>query len=117
MAADCIKLPHVRRNKKPAVDENRDDVYYWGFGRRSINGALVLNSSGGCALQMMHWFGCDPIILVGCDCMMVPGEGKEMHGNVFKDKQAKARGDFAQTRGGGQRAEDSVDKAPIAIRR
>jgi len=90
MSADCIKLPSIRRNKKPLVESDRDDIYYWGFGRRSINGALVLNSSGGCALQMLHWMGCNPVILVGCDCMMIPDKSdRKLHSNIFKDKQAR----------------------------
>ncbi|MFH2047757.1 MAG: hypothetical protein ABIK92_21740 [Pseudomonadota bacterium] len=85
--APCVKLQMMRRNKTPIA--NGTDTYYWGFGNRNINGALLHNSSGGCALQVLHWMGCNPIILVGCDCMLVPQPGRnEFRSNVFLDKQA-----------------------------
>lgn len=87
MRAPCVKLRLMRKNRVPLA--NGEDTYFWGFGNRHHSGALLHNSSGGCALQMLHWMGCNPIILVGCDCMLVLQSGRnDFRSNVFLDKQA-----------------------------
>jgi hypothetical protein len=88
MKAECTKICLMRKKRFHEIQP--PNTYYFGFGRRTILGALLHNSSGGSALQLLHWMGCNPIILVGCDCALIErNELKELKGNVFGDKQAK----------------------------
>jgi hypothetical protein len=87
-AKGCVKLAPIRKRKHAGHLAKQKDVYYFGFGKRNkVLGSLNLMNSGGLALQALSLFGCNPIFLVGCDCELIR-DGTEVHGNIFKDKQA-----------------------------
>jgi hypothetical protein len=92
IVAKCLKFPGIKitslkfaKSHKKIVDW--DTTFFLQYGRRRRDGINLFKShSGGLALQIAAFLGCNPIILVGCDCCLFQ-DGKEYRGNVFKDKQ------------------------------
>lgn len=90
-----IKVVSQRKKGRTECDPNT--TYLYGFGKLNAgkhhgNNFRIMHS-GGLALQLAIKLGCNPIVMVGCDCRIFPVDGQEQeyHGhrsNIFKDKQA-----------------------------
>jgi hypothetical protein len=90
------KILPFKEHKQTGNDN--DTTYYFQTGKLSVGVDDVacrmrIMNTGGLALQAAIILGCDPIVMVGCDCRFFTGVPTEKKcrgykGNMFEDKQA-----------------------------
>lgn len=92
---DGIKLVPRRKGIR-GMEAVSDSTYYYGFGRLDNlkTNQIQLMHSGGLALQLAIRLGCNPVVLVGCDCRTFKvGYTEKRYGghrsNIFRDKMAE----------------------------
>lgn len=107
---ECISFDGIklvpRRRGITCMEGDGDRTYHYGFGRLANlkTNQIQLMHSGGLALQLAIRLGCDPVVLVGCDCRTFKvGYTEKRYGghrsNIFRDKAAERalkRGDMIQ---------------------
>ncbi len=94
---DGVKLVPRRKGFDSMLIDD-DKAYFFGFGRlnKANPNTIRLMHSGGMALQLAIRLGCDPIILVGCDCRLFDMTEEdeaayEYKSNIFKKGDRKDR--------------------------
>jgi hypothetical protein len=97
---ECIQFkgPKITSHRKNRAHMARPSLFFHGFSKLSATksqpGNVRLMHSGGIALQVAIKLGCNPIVLVGCDCRMFKVDGQDVKfggykSNVFEDKQLR----------------------------
>lgn len=82
-----IKCAPIKRKKQTEIPKDTTYFYNYGHGLDKIN-SLAHGHTGVHALCLAVLLGCDPILLVGCDCRLFRING-EWRSNRCKDKQAE----------------------------
>lgn len=92
----CYAGPKITSRRKGRIKLSTDSTYIFGFKKKdgvaNKDGNLRLMHSGGLALQIAYTLGCNPIVLVGCDCRIFKVDGQDVkykgyRSNIFADKQ------------------------------
>lgn len=92
----CFAGPKITSRRKGRVELSPASSYLFGFKKKdgvaNKDGNVRLMHSGGIALQVAYTMGCNPIVLVGCDCRIFQVNGQDVRykgfrSNIFADKQ------------------------------
>jgi hypothetical protein len=97
---ECVAYPgpKITIRRKTRMDLAGPSTYFFGFKKKqgiaNKDGNLRLMHSGGLALQIAYTMGCNPIVLVGCDCRIFAVQGQDvkykgLRSNIFRDKQVE----------------------------
>jgi hypothetical protein len=93
------KVCPLRRVKAKGFDSSMAHTYYTYRSSKKVlaNNGFIHGHSGMLALQFTVLLGCNPVILIGCDCCVFREGRDTWRANIFKDRQGER---LKQNRGG-----------------